>query len=83
MFLKIQKMETFQPNAGKLMASAGGIGALTGTLVTSRLKEKINLGKLVLASNVVSFFFLFFFGLSNMFIFENNISQKPPGFLIT
>ena len=60
-----------------LMASAGGIGALTGTLVTSRLKEKINLGKLVLASNVVSVFFLFLFGLSNIFIFEDNIYQNP------
>ncbi|MED5283564.1 MAG: MFS transporter, partial [Chloroflexota bacterium] len=60
-----------------LMASAGGIGALTGTLVTSRLNEKINLGKRVLASNVVSVFFLFLFGLSNMFIFEDNIYQNP------
>ena len=61
-----------------LMASAGGIGALTGTLVTSRLKEKINLGKLVLASNVVSVFFLFLFGLYLKIIYT-----KTHGFLIT
>lgn len=60
-----------------LLASAGGIGALTGTAVTARLRNKIKLGKLVLASNVLSVIFLFLFGLSNNFIFEENIYQNP------
>ena len=60
-----------------LLASAGGIGALTGTAVTAKLRDKINLGKLVLASNVFSVIFLFLFGLSNIFIFEENIYQNP------
>tara|TARA_Y100001970_G_scaffold294035_1_gene446120 strand:+ start:23229 stop:24524 length:1296 start_codon:yes stop_codon:yes gene_type:complete len=60
-----------------LLASAGGIGALTGTAVTARLRQKIKLGKLVLASNVLSVIFLFLFGLSNNFIFEENIYQTP------
>jgi len=60
-----------------ILASAGGIGALTGTAVTARLRGKINLGKLVLSSNVLSVIFLFFFGLANNFIFEENIYQNP------
>ena len=44
MFLKNTINGTFPAQMLGLMASAGGIGALTGTLVTSRLKEKINLG---------------------------------------
>lgn len=60
-----------------ILLSAGGIGALTGSVITARLRTKINLGKLVLFSNVISVVFLFLFGLSNNFIFEENIYQNP------
>ena len=60
-----------------IMAGAGGIGALSGTAVTNRLKAKFNLGKLVLGSNVLSVIFLFLFGVSNLFVFESNVYENP------
>jgi len=60
-----------------ILLSSAGIGAVFGTTITSNLKNKINIGKLAFATNVISVIFLLFFGISNFFINENNIYSNP------
>ena len=60
-----------------ILLSSAGIGAVFGTTITSNLKNKINIGKLAFATNVISVIFLLLFGISNFFINENNIYSNP------
>ena len=60
-----------------ILLSSAGIGAVFGTIITSNLKNKINIGKLAFSANVISVIFLLLFGISNFFINENNIYSNP------
>ena len=60
-----------------IMLSVGGIGAVTGNMITSGIKNKINLGKITLSMNIVSVVLVFFFGLSNYLTANENIYDNP------
>jgi len=60
-----------------ILLSSAGIGAVFGTIITSNLKNKINIGKLAFSANVISVIFLLLFGISNFFINENNVYSNP------
>ena len=60
-----------------VLLSFAGVGAVFGTAITSRLKRNINLGKLGLSANILSVIVLFLFGLTNFYIFEENIYVNP------
>ena len=60
-----------------ILLSVGGIGAVTGNIITSRIKNKINLGKITLGMNVISVILVFFFGLSNLLTSNEYIYDNP------
>jgi len=60
-----------------VLLSFAGVGAVFGTTITSRLRRNINLGKLGLSANVFSVIVLFLFGVTNYYIFEENIYANP------
>jgi MFS family permease len=60
-----------------ILLSSAGLGAVFGTIITSNLKSKINIGKLAFSANVIAIIFLLLFGITNFFINENNIYSNP------